>query len=726
MRISWAGLIVISFLMASCSSTRRQVPLTDGAVLQQSGVVRLGTYALAGREDRPAIRIVGDDLTIDFQGAVLTGSAEGTLPDEYAGTGVEVRGANITIKNLVVRGYKVGLIARDCPNLRLTQCDFSYNWKQHLKSTLEREDLSDWLSFHHNEQDEWLRYGAGIYLQNCDGAKIDHCTIVGGQNGLMMSGCDQGMIYNNNFSFLSGLGLGMYRSSRNTVMHNKLDWCVRGYSHGVYNRGQDSAGILVYEQSSNNVFAYNSVTHGGDGFFLWAGQTTMDNGQGGCNDNLLYGNDFSHAPTNGIEVTFSRNQIIANRVDECDHGIWGGYSYDTLIVGNSFANNNRAIAIEHGQNNTISHNLFNENPVHIDLWANATQDPNWGYVRYRDTRSRGYAIEHNQFTGGKVALRARETSKIGGTMNAVSNVKTAFDIQGGVDNAMGISSQAENTTCAAITQYKPKPLAGGMDAMLPADHPRGRKYILVDEWGPYDFKSPKLWLRQPMDRNRAMTFEILGPKGQYKVMRSDGVASVSSQSGSVPGELAVTVAPGAAVDVNLELEYTGQAITSPLGKKIAAGQAYRFGFRKFEVPIDWLVKFYTYDNATEPREKSEAFYKLLAGPAVKEERTVRLDYASAGAFTDGVPADHFAAVAEGNVTLPAGDYALEVTSDDGVRVYVDGKRVIDNWSWHVPTLDKAELQLSGQHRIRVEYFEIDGYATLKLDLKRLRSGPPLQ
>jgi hypothetical protein len=214
--------------------------------------------------------------------------------------------------------------------------------------------------------------------------------------------------------------------------------------------------------------------------------------------------------------------------------------------------------------------------------------------------------------------------------------------------------------------------------------------------------------------------------GKYKVVRSAGVASVSAQSGSVPGELEVEVAPGAAVDVNLELEYTGQAITSPMGKKIAAGEAYRFGFRKFEVPIDWLVKFYTYDHATEPREKGEAFNKLLAGRAIKEEHTARLEYASAGAFTDGVPADHFAAVAEGDVTLPAGDYALEVTSDDGIRVYVDGKRVIDNWSWHVPTLDKAELKLAGHHRIRVEYFEIDGYATLKLDLKRMRETILLQ
>ena len=122
-------------------------------------------------------------------------------------------------------------------------------------------------------------------------------------------------------------------------MHNRIDWCVRGYSHGFYNRGQDSAGLLMYEQSSNNVVAYNSVTHGGDGLFLWAGQSTMDTGQGGANDNLFYRNDFSHAPTNGIEATFSRNTFLDNRVEEYWHGVWGGYSYDSWWSDNTFARN---------------------------------------------------------------------------------------------------------------------------------------------------------------------------------------------------------------------------------------------------------------------------------------------------------------------------------------------------------------------------------------------------
>lgn len=718
---TWLTLIVVGVIGVAlgCGSgeAAHQTPLAAGVSLTRSGSIRPGTYLLPANGDQPVIRIVGDNLTIDFKGAVLCGSPESAMPDEYAGTAIAVSGSNITLKNVLVRGYKVGLMATDSPSLHLTGCDFSYNWKQHLKSTLEREDGADWMSFHNNENDEWLRYGAGVYLKNCPKAQVDQCTIMGGQNGLMLRQCDDGKIYNNDFSFLSGLGLGMYRSSRNVVMHNKIDFCVRGYSHGVYSRGQDSAGILVYEQSCNNTFAYNSATHGGDGFFLWAGQSTMDSGQGGCNDNLLYANDLSCAPANAIEATFSRNKFIRNRLEESDHGIWGGYSYDTLILGNTIANNTRGVSIEHGQNNTIAYNLFVDNPVHIEVWQNARQDPNWGYPKNRDTRSRGYEIQHNQFGGGKTAIVARESQKIMAAKNVATSELTAANLQGGTENKVEPLVKEEAIDYGALADYRVQPMAKGQDAMLPAGHPRGRKYILVDEWGPYDFKSPKLWLRQGMDKERKMRFEILGPAGSYRVIRSDGAASVLPASGSVPGTLEVTLAPGAAIDLNLTLVYTGKEVTTPLGKKIAAGEAVRFSYRKFQIPMDWAVKFYKWDkDSSDPRTQAEAFYKILGGQAIKEEKVARLDYSGVGAVAEGLPGSQYAAVAEAPVAVPQGEYSLEVTSDDGVRVYVDGKRVIDNWTWHVPTLDKAELKLSGKHRIRVEYFQIDGYATLKLDL----------
>ena len=104
-----------------------------------------------------SIAIKGDGLVVDFQGAVVRGTVPTVEPDQRAGTGIFVTGKNITVLNAKVHGYKIGLQARNAPGLKLINCDFSYNWKQHLASTLDKEDLSDWMSYHHNEKEEWLR-----------------------------------------------------------------------------------------------------------------------------------------------------------------------------------------------------------------------------------------------------------------------------------------------------------------------------------------------------------------------------------------------------------------------------------------------------------------------------------------------------------------------------------------------------------------------------------------
>ena len=58
-------------------------------------------------------------------------------------------------------------------------------------------------------------------------------------------------------------------------------------------------------------------------------------GEGGCNDNIVAHNDFSCAVANGIETTFSRNTFFDNLMEDCDYGIWGGYSYDSLFANNT-------------------------------------------------------------------------------------------------------------------------------------------------------------------------------------------------------------------------------------------------------------------------------------------------------------------------------------------------------------------------------------------------------
>ena len=674
------------------------------------------------------ITIVGEGITLDFGGAILRGTPETAQPDARAGTGVLVQGRDITLKNLVVRGYKIGLLARECPGLRLENIDASDNWKQHLASGLDKEDQADWMSFHQNEKDEWLRYGAALYLVDCEGFTVRKCRARRGQSGLMLTRCNGGLVVDNDFSFLSAIGLGMYRSSRNKILQNKIDWCVRGYSHGIYNRGQDSAGILIYEQSSENIFAYNSVTHGGDGFFLWAGQTTMDTGRGGCDNNLLYGNDFSHAPTNGIEATFSRNDFVHNLVLECWHGVWGGYSYETKIVGNTFGLNAEAIAIEHGRDNTISGNAFLGDLTAINLWKNPTQDPNWAYVKKHDTTSRDYTIVGNRFVGCHKSVSVRATESVLERLNQSIASTTKAVMKSDGNNLV----ETETSAAAYLKRFKtdwsplkrvpgfttPQPLAGAALPFLPTNALRGRRYILVDEWGPYDFGHPLLW---PRGEGR---YELLGPKGKWRLVTAQG-ATLSATSGAVPGEVRITVPPGRAGITKVELEYVGEATTDYRGIVTAKGKPIRFGFEKFFAPIAWTVSFFRWskpENASDVHSAPDPthFTQVIQGTPLKTMKTDSLSFAGSS-FSQDVPNDHYLTVAEGAFTVPAGEYLLEITTDDGCRVWLDGKAILtEAWKYQGPTLYPITVRLSGAHTLRVEHFQIDGYAALKVNLQPKR------
>ena len=85
----------------------------------------------------------------------------------------------------------------------------------------------------------------------------------------------------------------------------------------------------------------------------------------------------------------------------------------------------------------------------------------------------------------------------------------------------------------------------------------------------------------------------------------------------------------------------------------------------------------------------------------------------------GPGANHFGLIAKASLKLPKGRWRFRTTSDDGVRVLVNGQRVIENWTWHVPTTDEGvfEQSVEGEVSIVVEYFEIDGFATLRLEIE---------
>jgi len=74
--------------------------------------------------------------------------------------------------------------------------------------------------------------------------------------------------------------------------------------------------------------------------------------------------------------------------------------------------------------------------------------------------------------------------------------------------------------------------------------------------------------------------------------------------------------------------------------------------------------------------------------------------------------------AERNVLLPERREDVSTTTDDGVRLYVDGQRVIDSWR---PMRGARSVTLSlsgGAHTVRLEYFERTGVALVRLNWRR--------
>ncbi|MCG8328738.1 MAG: right-handed parallel beta-helix repeat-containing protein [Chitinophagales bacterium] len=601
----------ILFNLFSCKQESVLVELESGMLIKESTSFQKDTLYFLGNDslDQPILVVEGDDIVLDFNNILLQGNKKIDLPNHFKGTAILVQNSkNVAIRNLNVKAYKVAIMAINVDSLLIENCDLSYNYRQRLRSTREEEHLDDWLYYHNNEEREWLRYGAAIYLEDCDYAAVRNMTITGGQNGVMMVNCNKGLFYNNTIQFNSGIGIGLYRSSHNQIMHNRLDWNVRGYSHGFYSKGQDSAGILCYEQSNENIFAYNSATHSGNGFYLWAGQTTMDTGEGGCNDNIIYSNDFSHASVNGVEATFSHNIIANNIIKECSYAIWGGYSYNTNIIGNQIEKCEHGIAIEHGQGNSIFYNLISDGVQGIQLWERTEQPTDWGYVQAKDISSKDYNIGHNAFwqvdlplaisNSSKLAINdanifARFRKLLSAEAPNTALVMAKNDIYGlqfwgdgeaykpfnhilATDDVSLEFLKKNSINLANFSDIQPPPKKDGINTRLPEGQLKGRKYILIDEWGPYDFKRPGMWLRNQSEGK--YTFLLLGPVGNWKLTGGGGFKRVTPKTGTFPATVVVETDTDS-IPLSIEMEFIGEAITTQFGEQLPRGSGFKFGFK---------------------------------------------------------------------------------------------------------------------------------------------------
>lgn len=212
-----------------------------------------------------------------------------------------------------------------------------------------------------------------------------------------------------------------------------------------------------------------------------------------------------------------------------------------------------------------------------------------------------------------------------------------------------------------------------------------------------------------------------------------GMVLLKNERGALPIDTG-TVRTIAVIGPNAEFARTGGggsslvvpfSSVSPLeGIRRAAGGVVRIVYELGSLPEEsrWVVEtsalFPPDGRPGEHGLRGEYFPNrdLAGNPAVtRVDSTVGFDWGD-GPPAPGLPADHFSVRWTGRLVPPrTGEYRLTIASDDGLRLFLDGRNVLDHWGNHGLESRKATLRLVGgrSYDLRLEYFEGDGEAVAR-------------
>jgi hypothetical protein len=120
------------------------------------------------------------------------------------------------------------------------------------------------------------------------------------------------------------------------------------------------------------------------------------------------------------------------------------------------------------------------------------------------------------------------------------------------------------------------------------------------------------------------------------------------------------------------------------------------------------AEIYAFDDAVEDFPTLAADKK----PALtRVDKDINVDVGG-GNWPGTELADHFYIRWTGKIRLPKdGKYTFFLNSDDGARLFLDGKQVVDNGGIHAAEEQSGGVELkSGDHDLKIEFFENEGEA----------------
>ena len=212
----------------------------------------------------------------------------------------------------------------------------------------------------------------------------------------------------------------------------------------------------------------------------------------------------------------------------------------------------------------------------------------------------------------------------------------------------------------------------------------------------------------PSSFTTADVIDISGPAG---ALAATGVSPVAGSGNfefdvtfapqSAPGSYRLTVGPDILDLVGNRMDQDGDGING-------------------EVPGDRYTAGFTIAVATGGGDGLAATYyddKEFAGAVLNRiDPTVDFNWGN-GSPDPSMGPDDYSARWTGQVLAQFDEtYNFSTFSDDGVRLWVDGRLLIDNWTEHAPTENNGAIALLAgrKYAIRMEYFEGGGGAVARL------------
>ncbi|MBI3818783.1 MAG: right-handed parallel beta-helix repeat-containing protein [Planctomycetes bacterium] len=242
------------------------------------------TYDLADRKSEGAIRISKNDVTLDGHGALIDGGGEG-------GFGIVVEnGSNITIKNLTIKGYKIGIRISGGGPVRLDDVDASDNYEGSSAGA-----PSD-------------QRAGGILLENVSTCALVQVRASRGWNGIMMMRCAHVDLSQCETIDCHNHGIYFSRTRDSNARECKIQNCSRA-------AGGWGAGVVFDDGCVRDSVANCTITRCGSGVVMRARGTLM-------NERIvLAGNEIADCRDCAVDAKAFTPGIEANKIHNCPQGV---------------------------------------------------------------------------------------------------------------------------------------------------------------------------------------------------------------------------------------------------------------------------------------------------------------------------------------------------------------------------------------------------------------------